>query len=78
MAQRNSSEDPVSFVPSSNTRQCEDLKEGTILAGKVHKPLQSNNLIDLPCPRLRTNEPLELEYFGYLNTELNKLIEGVI
>ena len=78
MAQRNSSEDPVSFVPSSNTRLCEDLKEGTILAGKVHKPLQSNNLIDLPCPRLRTNEPLELEYFGYLNTELNKLIEGVI
>ena len=45
-AQRNSTEDPVSFVPSSNTRQCEDLKEGTILAGKVHKTLQSNNLID--------------------------------
>ena len=45
-AQRNSTEDPVSFVPSSNTRQCEDIKEGTILAGKVHKTLQSNNLID--------------------------------
>ena len=45
-AQRNSMEDLVSFVPSSNTRQCEDIKEGTILAGKVHKTLQSNNLID--------------------------------
>ena len=45
-AHRNSMEDPISFIPSSNTRQCEDLKEGTILAGKVHKPLQSNNLID--------------------------------
>ena len=45
-SQKNSSEDPVSFVPSSNTRQCEDLKEGTILAGKVYKPLQSEDLID--------------------------------
>ena len=45
-AQRNSTEDPISFIPSSNTRQCEDIKEGTILAGKVHKTLQSNNLID--------------------------------
>ena len=45
-AQRYSTEDPVSFVPSSNTRQCEDIKGGTILAGKVHKTLQSNNLID--------------------------------
>ena len=44
--QRNSMEDPVSFIPSSNTRQCKDIKEGTILAGKVHKTLQSNNLID--------------------------------
>ena len=46
MAHRNSAEDPVSFIPSSNTRQYEDIKEGTILAGKVHKTLQSNNLID--------------------------------
>ena len=46
VAQRNSMEDPVSFVPSSNTKQCEDIKEGMILAGKVHKTLQSNNLID--------------------------------
>ena len=45
-AQRNSTKDPVPFIPSSNTRQCEDIQEGTILAGKVHKTLQSNNLID--------------------------------
>lgn len=45
-AQRNSTEDPVLFVLSSNTRQCKDIKEGTILAGKVHKTLQSNNIID--------------------------------
>ena len=45
-AQRNSTEDPVSFVPSSNTMQCVDMKEETNLAGKVHKTLQSNNLID--------------------------------
>ena len=45
-AQRNSTEDPVSFVLSSNNRQCEDIMEGTDLAGKVHKTLQSNNLID--------------------------------
>ena len=32
-------EDLVSFVLSSNTRQCEDIVEGTILAGKVHKTL---------------------------------------
>jgi len=45
-AQRNSTEDPVLLVPSSNSMQCEDIKEGTNLAGKVHKTLQSNNLID--------------------------------
>ena len=47
VAQMNSTKDPVSFVPSSNTMQCEDSKEETILAGKVHKTLQSEkNLID--------------------------------
>ena len=45
-AQRNSTEDPISSVPSSNNRQCEDIKEGMDLAGKVHKTLQSENLID--------------------------------
>ena len=45
-AQRNTTEDHVSFVPSSNNRQCEDIREGTNLAGKVHKTLQSKNLID--------------------------------
>ena len=37
---------PVSFVLSLNTGKCEDIKEGTILAGKVHKTLQSKNLIN--------------------------------
>ena len=45
-AQRDSTKDPISFVLPSNTRQCKDIKEGTILAGKVDKTLQSNNLID--------------------------------
>ena len=40
-AQRNSMVDHVSFIPSSNTRQCADIKEGTNLAGKVHKTPQS-------------------------------------
>ena len=46
MVQRNSTEDPVSFVLSSNTKKREDIKEGMILAGKVHKPLQTEDLID--------------------------------
>ena len=75
-AQRNSTEDPVSFIPSSNTRQCEDIKEGTILVGKVHKTLQSNNLIDEPCPRLRTNEPLEIGVYQK-SQHRTKLIEGL-
>ena len=40
-SQGNTLKDHVSFVPSSNTMQCEDIKEGMILAGKVHKTLQS-------------------------------------
>jgi hypothetical protein len=46
VSQRNSTEDFVSFVPSSNIMQSEDIKEGAILAGKVHKTLQSGNLIN--------------------------------
>ena len=74
---RNSSENHVSVILFSNTLKCENVKEGSNLAGKVYKPLQRVKTWSISrVPSYEQFEPLDLGLSRNSQHRTDNLIVG--